>query len=262
MNSFEPKPYNPNFVKIPQEIINKSENLDFDNRRVLFFSQICNLAHISINGERSIFFNPKNILYLCLIKTDNRKGGSKDSLNRFIAELEKQDYLYEVPEYDAYRKAKEYTLNEEKFNPSSNFAILRNDEINYILKTCREKKMFGMTASYNLLLVLAYIRKNIYKNKVFNSSNRSETCWRYYINIANDIGLSERAVSACVKKLIEMKIISCDTAPKFQLPNGSWINGKTIFADAYKYDNSSKLCSSYSSEQELKKCKHELATYH
>lgn len=249
-------------VKIPIELVESEEDsFDlFDNRRILFFSAINFLKHPNSNGSESLFFKPKDILYLCGIKTDNRKGGNKDRLNKFMDIMKLKGYISENTNYNAYSTTKEYYLNPDIFNPTSRYGIITSDEFFHITSSYERKLIKGRTSSYNMLLVLAFFRNHIY-NSTFQSG-KAETCWRYYLEIAESLRITEKATSECIKALSDMDIIEYDRAPKYKLPNGTWVNGRIIFANKYKYSNSGNLRNNYSAKEEIKKCKHQLAGFH
>lgn len=246
------------YIKIPLELIEPDDS-SFDNKRILFYSAITILKHPNISGSQSIFFRPKDILYICGIKTDNRKGGSKDKLNNFINLMESKKYISQNHDYNAYAKVKEYYLNSDIFNPISKYSIITIDEFFYIISAYKEKKINGRTAPCNLLLVLSFLRNYIYNRT--SKSSKSETCWRYYTEISDSIGITERSVSECVSVLSDMGIIAYDQAPKYQLPSKQWVNGRTIFANTYRYSKSGTLRTNYSYKDEIRICKHQLALY-
>ena len=112
-----------------------------------------------------------------------------------------------------------------------------------------------------ILLIFAWIRLKIGRrlNRI-DERKRSQdwigawTC--YYIDIANDLGISEKMVSKCVNVLKELGLIYYERIPASKLSDTDYRTNHVIFVNQYKREGNLLLASGkdyYMNELQKKK---------
>lgn len=123
------------------------------------------------------------------------------------------------------------------------FATIYFDELEKILSYKNEDKSDRRMDNETVLMVFAYLRSNIRlrRNELFpgessiekRRAERPEAYNCYYCDIANELNLSERAVSKAVDVLNNLGLIYSETLPRKKI-NGKWVTNTTIFCNRYK----------------------------
>lgn len=150
-------------------------------------------------------------------------------------------------------------INIEKFDVPNSFAIIYFDEITKI------RNFKNYTSDKNrmnpsiLMLVLSYLRVNMLRRQEYyigKESDKPEFCYRLYINIEKDIGISTRYISRAVKILEELNIIKSQELSRWKDENENWHTEVTLFVNKYKYKKNNEngnfiIDKNYDYEQEL-----------
>jgi hypothetical protein len=146
-------------------------------------------------------------------------------------------------------------LNQEKFFPDSQFALIYIDELQKITEFKKHTKDVNKMNSSIILLVLSYLRVNMLRRQgeyFANKSDKPEFCYRMYIDIEKDIGISNRYISRAVKILNEMDLIVSEEMPRYKDEKGNWHTEVTLFVNKYKREKGGEsLNIDYDYQQEL-----------
>lgn len=123
------------------------------------------------------------------------------------------------------------------------FAIIYFDELDKIIKYKNDNPMDRHMDNETVLMVFTCLRMLIprRRNKLFSDEigvddrrSRSPDAYDcYYQDIADMLGLSERAVSKAVDALNELGLIYHETLPRTK-SGDKWITNTTVFCNAYK----------------------------
>lgn len=258
------------YFRVPASII---LDKDSDERRISTFS----FFSIRRGMDNSVTFTINGMAKWLNKKPDRHSGGTNDKLSIETTRLAEQGYislsgkLGNTSEADA-------VFNLSKVSnecDSDYFSIIYLDELKKILSyNSKGTDKGGFKGTDAILLVFAYIRMKIIRrrNRLFPEeigskgmehdikSRRSKNpeaydCFLY--EIADDLGLSTRAVSNAIDALSEMKLIYSEQLPRTS-NNGKWQTNRTIFCNWYKRENGSLLTSGedyYLSEVKNKKNK-------
>lgn len=116
-------------------------------------------------------------------------------------------------------------------NQEEQFGIIYYSEFHRILQLRAEYKLDGRRLNHaHILLLLSYIRlyMNYQKGKPVYHSN-------LLIRIAENIGLSVRSISSCLKVLEELCIIHNEELPRYKDNNGGWHSNVRIFVNMKLY---------------------------
>lgn len=126
---------------------------------------------------------------------------------------------------------------------TEHYAVMYFDEIENIVSYRNEDRFDRYMDNETVLMVFAYLRSNIRlrRNELFAGEYdvdtrrllNPEAYNQYYCSIANDLGLSERAVSKAVEVLNEIGLIYSETLPREKV-NGKWVTNTTVFCNKYK----------------------------
>lgn len=204
--------------------------------------------------DDTVGFSSNHLVKWCGYSIDYHKGRINEKINTIVNQLSENNYF----NLEGHVSADILTianLNQEKFCPDSQFALIYDDELDKIRNFKKHTKDVTRMSSSILLLVLSYLRVNMLRRQdkyIGNKSDKPEFCYRYYINIEKDIGISNRYISRAVKILSEMGILAYMELPRYKDENGNWHTEVTLFADKYRYkDNSKSLDNDYDYQQEL-----------
>ena len=241
-------------ILVPRELIyGKYCN---DNRRVSVYCYLyCNRTYV----DEVINYNINYLLKWLKIRPDRNKGKTND----IYADTLKRLYIngYFESDNDDFNLSKKDILlkmNPNRFRPS-NFGIIYSNELDMILnykEYINDKSLIVRTSSSILLLLLSYIRSNLRINKYDTVDKLPECCFRYYITIANNLGITERMVSKHIKILNLLGIIEYKEVPRYQDSNGMWHTGLKVFANKYRYikeNNGYVIDVFYSGKAEIKR---------
>lgn len=151
-------------------------------------------------------------------------------------------------------------LNKEKINPSNNFGLIYDFEVNAIKNFNSSYKPLNNSI---LLLLLSYIRAFTWTrtNEVTGHSDKSqkekpEIFHSQFQIMENFIGVSRKLISRASLVLEELGLIKTYRMPNYQDSSGNWHADDIIFVCPYKYvlrDKQIIKCSDkeYNYEKEL-----------
>lgn len=131
------------------------------------------------------------------------------------------------------------------------FSIVYIDEIEKILSWQSPNSKDAYMSSDLLLRVFSYIRLLIRrrKNKVGSGDDMQSRrlkypeVWNaYYNDMADDLGITPRAMSSAVDELCDMGLLYTEALPRVKIGN-HWVTNQTLFCNAYKREGDMLLAS-------------------
>lgn len=207
--------------------------------------------------DDTIGFSCNSIVKWCGHKADYHKNKINDQITETVTQLKDEKYIKLDGNIlaDIYFEAK---INQEKFDIPTSFALIYLDELDKIreFKKNIENKNIRKMSSSILILTLSYLRVNMLrrqKDYIGILSDKPEFCYRMYIDIEKDLGISNRYISRAVKILEELDLIAMQEYPRWQDEYGNWHTEVTMFVNKYKrIDGGESLDMNYDYNQELK----------
>ena len=113
------------------------------------------------------------------------------------------------------------------------FGIIYYSEFQKILQLRSESKDNGCRLNHaHILLLLSYLR--LYMNY---QSGKPVYYSNLLIRISENIGLSVRSISSCLKVLEELKIIHNEELPRYKDDDGGWHSNVRIFVNMKRFGN-------------------------
>lgn len=126
-----------------------------------------------------------------------------------------------------------------KIRKPERFAKIYDFEIEKIINF---KSDYRPLSSSILLLTLSYLRLKTWNRKdeitgysESSKKDKPEICHKKYIEIAQEIGLSEKIVSRAIHTLSSFGFIAVRPMPRFRDENNYWVVDDTIFITPYKF---------------------------
>lgn len=246
-------------ITVPQSII---FDKDCDSMRLAVF------AYLFIRrGQDDIFYFSVNTMLDWMHKKINRhKGGVNDKAVELLNHFRKQKYIlydnsvFEKEKIDENGKLKKVNVWEQffgmKFNiekvrkeiDESSYTVLYWDEVLSIMNFKNVGKKDVYLNNTILLLIFSWIRLKIGRrlNRI-DEKKRSQDwieAWEcYYIDIANDLGISERMVSKCVNVLKELGLIYYERIPTSKISDEEYRSNHVIFVTQYKREGNYLIAS-------------------
>lgn len=246
-------------ITVPQSII---FDKDCDSMRLAVF------AYLFIRrGQDDIFYFSVNTMLDWMHKKINRhKGGINDKAVELLNHFRKQKYIlydnsvFEKEKIDENGKLKKVNVWEQffgmKFNiekvrkeiDESSYTVLYWDEVLSIMNFKNVGKKDVYLNNTILLLIFSWIRLKIGRrlNRI-DEKKRSQDwieAWEcYYIDIANDLGISERMVSKCVNVLKELGLIYYERIPASKISDEEYRSNHVIFVTQYKREGNYLIAS-------------------
>ena len=247
-----------NYVKIPKEII---YNKEIGDKRVLIFSYLCSRRAL----DDTVAFSIAELCKWSDVKLNSHQGKINEKYVKILCELSNIGYIHEILNNENLPYIDQYSyhlvnLNIEKFDIPNEYGIIYFDELEKIINFKRELKHSGitldrMTSAY-ILLVLSYIRANLYRGY-----DNPKCCYRYYKQISEDIGISERYIGRIIEMLELLEIIKTIECQRIRFTKsdnefGFYTNVK-VFADYRRFtkDKSGNISIdiNYNCDLEIKK---------
>lgn len=251
-------------------------NKELNEKRISVFSYFSMRRGI----DYSLSFSINEIIRWMRKKPDRHANGINNKIIQVINYLANEDYLYLSEEVSNPASVIDSQFNISKHMQIINrdrFATIYSDEVLKILGHTGQAKEDVYSNSDIVLMVFAYLRMRIYRrrNQLFpeeiNLDNKNDHQYDidsrrlkspeayncFYYNIADDLGISERAVSKAIDVLCELGLIYYEQLPRIK-HNGKWRTDHTIFCNAYKREESYLITSGssyYLPEIESKKKK-------
>lgn len=237
-----------NYITIPLSLI---VNDEIDPRRIAVFSYL--RCCCGIDGICRLTI--PSLVEWCGNKSDRSTGGINEKVLNIIDSLNDMDYLIYLtkPSKSSYMECE---FNFDKYNDehSGGFATLYLDEIKKILNYKNNSKDSRLTNT-TILLTFAYLRAKIHRRKnklkpeMRNADGIEKRKQKYpeaynelLINIANDIGISEKTLTKAIDILeIELGLIVTERAYRVRDNKGEFKTLHTIFANTYKREGKNLL---------------------
>lgn len=256
------------YFKIPQDIFWTNDA----NDHLLAVFSYCSVKR---GLDNTITFSINKIVEWMNRLPNRNKYGINQKIMDCLKFLEYQGYLQIMNPLD------HSSINEIKFFPEKvnkechgkYFMTLYWDEINKILQYPEQKYKKSYIRYETVLLVFVYLKWNTFKrpNKlmiqhmtgneekdVLNRQKESPEAFDAYLyQIADDIGISAKSVSAAVKILSELNLLYTEKLPRIKFDD-KWRTDHTLFAFTYKREKSKLIATGeryYKSEIQLKKDK-------
>lgn len=195
-------------------------------------------------------------------KPNRNQKGINTAIRETIAILVKDGYL-EMREQAQHTQFVNAVFNKQKLDDAcehDRFAVIYIDELEKILSYSPEKSKDTYFNTDIILLVFAYLRMKIYRrrNRLFpeeiNIDNKNDQKYDieqrrlrspdaydcYYKDIAEDLGISARAVSKATVVLDQLELIYAEELPRV-LFDTQWTTDHTVFCNMYKREGSQLL---------------------
>lgn len=252
------------YIKVPREIIYAK---DIGDKRIACFTYF--VFHMGLNDR--VLFYCNYLIEWCHFKPKRDKGCMNDKFKKILSWMYTNGLIHNFDDNDFDEKRFSSNsifvvdINREWFSPSGDFALIFDFEIEVINDYYQKnKKTIDTRISWaTILLVLSYVRCNIRHRpkECYETASEIEKCpeilFRKYMEIADDIGISERVVSKCIKILCELEILIKADMPRFKDKSGNWHTDSTIFTNKYKYVQDKKtkepiLFTDYKPDREIK----------
>lgn len=183
------------------------------------------------------------MLQWCGYKPNWRKLKDKDNIYEKFLKcmkwLHESGYIFDF-DLEKYRQNtfQSSFLNKEKINPSNNFGIIYDFEIETIMKY--ESSYRPLNHSI-LLLVLSYIRAYTWIRTTQTTGhskksqrNKPEIFHSQFKIMGEYLGVREKLLSKAVSALEKMNIIKTHRMPSYQDQDGNWHTDDVIFICPYK----------------------------
>lgn len=237
------------YATVPKEII---YNKEMNDKRVIVY---CYFS-LKYGLDDTVGFSCDSVVTWCGFKSNYHKDKINENITTTINGLISNQYI-KVSGVISRNEYNEATLNMEKFCPDTQFAIIYYDEIQKIMdfkKIINDDKEKNRMSSAILLLVLSYLRMNMLRRQegyIGKESDKPEFCYRYYIDIEKDIGISSRYISRAISILIKLDLLAKQEIPRYKDEHDNWHTEVTLFVNKYKYDKQGKLDQKYNYQQEL-----------
>lgn len=259
-------------ITIPQSII---LDKDCDSMRLAVYTYL-----FIRRGRDDIFYFSVNTMLDWMHKKINRhKGGINDKVVELLNYLKDQKYiLYDSSVFEKKRmnksgKIKKVNVWENFFDmrfnvdtiqkeiDNNSYTVLYWDEVLAIMNFKNIDKKDVYVNNTVILLTFAWIRLKIGRRlERIDEKKRTQDwieAWEcYYIDIANDLDISERMVSKCVSALKDLGLIYYERIPASKLSDTDYRSNHAIFVNQYKREGNLLLASGkdyYMNEMQKKK---------
>jgi hypothetical protein len=208
--------------------------------------------------DNRVYFSVNEIIRWLGRKQDRHSTGINNRILQMTNYFKNEGYLNFDGELTSSSAKIEAEVNNSailQICKQENFAIIYVDE--YMRIAEYQKLDVDTKDSYLnkdiILLVFAYLRMKIYRRKnrlaidEININNKNSLDYDihsrrkanpeayncYYIDIAEELGISERMVSKAANVLKEIGLIYLETLPRIKY-NDNWVTEHTIFCNTYK----------------------------
>lgn len=217
---------NDNFVKYPRDLI-YMKNLDSKRIGVYTYFIINKTLYNEVN------LSLENIIKFCGYKSNRNSGKINTQIIGLLDTFEGLEYFKLLSGYYKGNYLCKIQLNEDKLDITNNYGYITSAELKLLYNNNTNKTLYS-----NLILILAYIRVNKLRrsyNQQYSPEKKPEFFYRQIKSISEDIGLSERMISKCIKVLNDLDIIVSESMPRYMDKNDNWHTDVTLFVD--KNDN-------------------------
>ena len=230
------------FFVIPSSVILGARECEKLVTAFSFFS-------ISRGVDSSVTFSINMIVDWCGKVPNRNPTGINTKLSNAVNKLNDDGFILldGNPSGSSFVKAK---LNKKKITElcqekRERFATIYADEVLKIIKYDGLNSKNRKLSTDTLLYVFTYLRMMIYKRNgdpnatqygdpEERKKNSPEAYACYINNMANELGLTSRAISDTITILKEMELIYFEQLPRVKNDDGTWRTRKTIFCNWYK----------------------------
>lgn len=238
---------------IPKELI---LDVNRNEKRIILYSYFASKRGL----DNTIGFSCNSIVEWCGYKKNYSKDKSNDIFADMINQFISEGYI--IIDKEKVNICRDNCniaeLDEDKFTYDSQFAIVYLNELDRILEFKEYLKDIDVNINRMspaiLILVLSYLRVNMLRrqdNYIGKESDKPEFCYRMYIDIEKDIGLSNRYISRAVNILNKLDIIVSQEMMRYKDEKDNWHTDVTLFVNKYKYDKQGHKNKKYSFIDEL-----------
>lgn len=250
-----------NYFAIPASVI---LDTDMNEKRITVFS----FFSIRRGLDCSLMFSVNNIVKWTGKQPNRNANGINNKIMQIINHLNSRRYL-QLSEELTNSSCVEAFFNLSKISQEcehERFAIIYLDELKQILQYQVPNPKDTSLNSDVILLVFAYLRMKIFRRRnrllpeeinVDNKNNHQydiatrrlrtpEAYDCFYYEIAEELGLSTRAISKAVVALNEIGLIYSEALPRVKYHDGKsekWKTDHTIFCNTYKREGNYLLTS-------------------
>lgn len=231
---------------IPKNIIYDTA---MNEKRVLLFSYFS----LKRGLDDTVGFSCNNIVEWGGYKHNYNKGKINESIKDLLINFIDNKYISIVGDINK-NNFIDSVLHTEKFDIDSRFALVYDVELERIRNFKKYTKDITRMSSAILLLVLSYLRVNMLRRQngyIGRRSDKPEFCYRMYIDIEKDIGISSRYISRAIKILQEMDLIVSHELKRYKDDSENWHTDVTIFVNKYKLKSSVEIDMNYDYTQEI-----------
>lgn len=264
----KPDEFGKNYHSVPCFLI---YDTSYGSKRVLFQMGLRNNTMTYwAESQKPMLYHPIAFLRFLNFKATYNNKTLIDQANDFVKKIEEDGFVKKI-KMDGFKTVKFYVMQNvnknELFNSSSKFGIVYNFEFVHLLRLHKAKKIPYNCKIENVLLILAYLRQHIilrssgdYNSKK-NIKKKPETYVTSIEDIAEDIGIHRATASKCINALSDIGIIYHENLVR--RIGERILNGRTIFANKYKYDSNQgyRLDTSYNYMKEVNEVKRQLKPY-
>lgn len=237
------------YIPIPRELIYAS---DIGDKRIVCYSYF----FMNMTCEDTVLGSMDYLVRWCNYIPSTKKSkktnmSMNDQFLTIIGWLEQNGYFLSLMD----RTIKSCDLfscdiNRDKFLLSENFTRIYDFEFRAIKEEC------GSLVD-TVLLVLTYLRINMWRNTEDCVVRKPEMTNRHYTTIAKDLGVSAFVAKKSVKILCDIGIIRFYTPTKFKDKTGMWHSEDMVFVNEYRYvydkhTNTHHLDGRYNPDVEIK----------
>lgn len=204
--------------------------------------------------DDTVGFSCNDVVNWCGYKVNHTKDKSNQKITDIINSFAEGGYINVEGDISRNNYVKAI-LNIYKFDAPSQFALIYLDEIEKIRDFQKYTEDTKKMSASILLLLLSYLRVNMLrrqKDYIGKQSDKPEFCYRMYIDIEKDIGISSRYISRAIRILEELDLIAIQTLPRWKDVYDNWHTEVTLFVNKYKrIDGGKSLDMHYDYKQEL-----------
>lgn len=264
----KPDEFGRNYHSIPYFLI---YDISYGGKRILFQMGLRNnTMSYWTETQKPILYHPIAFLRFLNFKATYNNKTLIDQANNFVQRIEEDGFVKQM-KIDGFKTVKFYIMqnasSNELFNSSSKYGIIYNFEFLHLLKLHKAKEIPYNCKIENILLILAYLREHIILrpsgdfNSKKNRKKRPETYVTSIEDIAEDIGIHRATASKCIDALSDIGIVYHENLVR--RIGERILNGRTIFANTYKYDSNQgyRLDTSYDHIKEVNEAKRQLKPY-
>lgn len=215
------------YIPIPRELVYAS---DIGDKRIVCYSYF----FMNMTNENTVLGSMDYLVRWCNYIPSTKKSkktnmSMNDQFLMIVGWLEQNGFFLSLMD----RTIKSCDLfscdiDRDKFLLSENFTRIYDFEFKKIKSEC------GSFVDV-VLLVLSYLRVNMWRNNENTKNPKPEMLNRHFTNISDELGLSVYVVKKAVNVLCDIGIIKIYKPTKFKDKNGNWHTEDVIFVNAYRY---------------------------